>query len=98
MSMNRVLNFIKRNVQNSNLNREKFVKNKMYYNNLKNFSKFKMINNSLIIKRYISTSSTYNNGGGEGGNNNGPGPNNYIIITIMAFGAYLTSGKFNEKK
>jgi hypothetical protein len=93
--MNRVLNFIKRNVQNSYLNREKFVKNKMYYNNLKNFSKFKMINNSLIIKRYIST---YNNDGGEGGNNNGPGPNNYIIITIMAFSAYLTSGKFNEKK
>jgi hypothetical protein len=96
MSANRVVTFMKRILQNSKLNREKFVKNKMYYNiRYKN-----RIINKMVVKRYITTSNRANdnntNSGFGGGNNNRPP--NFMVITMMAFGLYFTSGRFYEKK
>jgi adenine specific DNA methylase Mod len=50
MSSNRVQYFIRNILQNSKLNREKFVKNKKIYNK-------KNTNHNLILKRKLNTNS-----------------------------------------
>lgn len=52
MSMNRLYYFVKKNLQNSKLNRDNFVKNKTIYNYL---SKKNKINHKLILKRKFAT-------------------------------------------
>jgi hypothetical protein len=84
MSSNRVQYFIRSILQNSKLNREKFVKNKKKYND-KN-----KINHNLILKRNFNTNSyglpppNFNN------NNN----NNWLLFTGAALGVYF----YNKKK
>lgn len=51
MSSNRVSYFIRNILQNSQLNREKFIKNKIKYNILKTTNK----TNNINIKRNMST-------------------------------------------
>ena len=53
MSSNRVQYFIRNILQNSKLNREKFIKNKKIYNDLYK----KNTNHNLILKRKINTNS-----------------------------------------
>ena len=53
MSANRVQYFIRNILQNSKLNREKFIKNKKIYNDLYK----KNTNHNLILKRKINTNS-----------------------------------------
>ena len=76
MSSNRVQYFIRNILQNSKLNREKFVKNKKNYT-IKNKNNY-----NLILKRNYSSSSHLpppNN------NNN----NNYGFIALASLFAYL---------
>lgn len=93
MTANRVYYFIRNILQNSKLTREKFVKNKINYNNLKR----KNNNNSIIIKRNISTTnvegdrSNYNFG-------NGGGPKNFMTLLAIFLGVYVGSNRFGEKK
>jgi len=96
MTFNKFQVFMKRILQNPNLNREKFVKNKMYYNiHHKN-----RILHKMVVKRHITTSNRANdnntNSDFGGGNNNRPP--NFMVITMMALGLYFTSGRFYEKK
>ena len=80
MSSNRVQYFIRNILQNSKLNREKFVKNKKKYN----------INNkaySLISKRKISTYCNNNNMPPNNFNNN-----NWIIFASI-FVTYIVTKK-----
>ena len=84
MSSNRIHYFIRSILQNSKLNREKFVKNKKLYNE-KN-----KINHNLILKRNFNTNSyglpppNFNN------NNNN---NNWFLFTSAALGVYLYKKK-----
>jgi hypothetical protein len=93
MSTNRVTYFIRSILQNSKLNREKFVKNKIKYN----ISKTKNNLNNTIIKRNMSTKAfnqpkNYSNFSGGGG------PQNFMILIATIFGVYLGSGRFEKKK
>lgn len=91
MSSNRVQYFIRNILQNSKLNREKFVKNKKLYNNLSVKNKR---NHNLILKRNFNTNSyglpppNFNN------NNNN---NNYWMIFAGAIVTYIVTGKFDKK-
>jgi len=87
MSSNRIQYFIRSILQNSKLNREKFVKNKKLYNekNKKNYN--------LILKRNFNTNS-YGLPPPNFNNNN----NNWKIILVAALGTYLFTGKFANKK
>jgi hypothetical protein len=87
MSSNRVQYFIRNILQNSKLNREKFVKNKKLYNDLSVKNKR---NHNLILKRNFNTNSY----GLPPPNNNN---NNYWMIFTGAIVTYIVSGKFNKK-
>jgi hypothetical protein len=84
--------FIRSILQNSKLNREKFVNNKGIYN--LSISKNRKQNFNNIIKRKMSS---YNHplsfGGGGGGDGGGPKrPNNGILYMFAAFtGIYISS-------
>jgi len=95
MSSNRVHYFIRNILQNSKLNREKFVKNKKLYNDLsvKNKRNHNLIlkrNHNLILKRNFNTNSY----GLPPPNNNN---NNYWMIFAGAIVTYIVSEKFNKK-
>ena len=75
MLSNRVRYFIRNILQNSKLNREKFVKNKKIYNNLS----VKKRNYNLIAKRNYGLPPSNNN------NNN----NHYGFIIIASLSAYF---------
>ena len=89
---NRIQYFIRTILQNSKLNREKFVNNKGIYN--LSISKNRKQNFNNIIKRKMSS---YNHplsfGGGGGGDGGGPKrPNNGILYMFAAFtGIYISS-------
>jgi len=87
---NRVQNYIHKYLQNSKINREKFVKNKMIYNEYIAMSRLPNINK--IIKRKMTT---YSGSGGNGGGNNGGG--NYLVMVMAALGAYIST-EISKKK
>jgi len=87
MSANRVQYFIRSILQNSKLNREKFVNNKKKYNMMA----IKNRNHNMIIKRNFGSSSGY-----IPPNFNGPNkdPNPFTSATIaLIVGVYLVSKK-----
>ena len=87
MSSNRIHYFIKNYLQNSKLNREKFVKNKKMYNDL---SKKNKINHSLIVKRNFNTNSY-----GLPPNNNNK--NILMIYVAVSFWVYIIYKKEFKK-
>jgi len=95
MSQNKIYYLIRKIFQNSNLNREKFIKNKINYNNLK--IKNRNINNSMIIKRHMSTFNykppQYNSTFGGGG-----GPNGFGSLLACVVGFYFITDRFQNKK
>lgn len=92
MSSNRVQYFIRNILQNSKLNREKFVKNKKLYNNSLVRNK---INHNLISKRNFGTSSfRFEDPKNNNKNNNN---NNWVFIGIAGIVSYFVTGKFNKK-
>ena len=95
MSANRVQYFIRNVLQNSNLNREKFVKNKKIYK--ENILKNK--NYNLFIKRNYSNSSLNfpNHNHNHNNNNNNNNHNNFIIMGLTALSAYIVTYKFPKK-
>ena len=94
MSSNRVQYFIRSILQNSKLNREKFVNNKKKYN----MTTIKNRNHNMINKRNFSTYSQHNPPVFGNGPNGPKGPNGPGIFTIfiMATGLYLATGRFNS--
>ena len=77
MSISKVHNFIRNILQNSKLNREKFVKNKQIYNKMLSKNK----NYNLIIKRNYGThfpNQKFNN------NNNNNNRLLYLIIAVLS--------------
>lgn len=92
MSVNRVLRTI---LQNSKLNREKFVKNKIIYTSIKSKNQINS-NYNMISKRKISTSSysppQYNSGFGGGG------PQGFGALFVCATGFYFITERFYNKK
>ena len=90
MSSNRVQYFIRNILQNSKLNREKFVKNKKLYN-----SKNKR-NHNLILKRKFNTYSN-NMCPPNFNNNNNNNNNNYWMIFATAISTYFFTGNFGKK-
>ena len=97
MSSNRVQYFIRNILQNSKLNREKFVKNKKLYNE-KLYNQKNKRNYNLILKRNLNTNyyglppPNFNN------NNNNNNNNNLIYIIVAALGTYISTGRFVNKK
>jgi hypothetical protein len=89
MSYNRIKYFIRNILQSSQLNREKFVKNKKVYNVA--ISKNKINNHILINKRSYSTNFSYlppsNN------NNNNNNNNNLLYAAGMLIMCYFTLKK-----
>ena len=94
MSTNRVTYFMRSILQNSKLNREKFVKNKIKYNISKTKNKF---NNNMIIKRNISTK-TFNQSKNHRDFSGGGGPPNFMVLIATILGVYLGSGRLEKKK
>jgi len=92
MSSNRVVYFIRNILQNSKLNREKFVKNKKLYNNLSVKNKR---NHNLILKRNFNSNSYGSPPPNFNNNNNN---NNYWMIFVGAIVTNIISGKFDKKK
>jgi hypothetical protein len=94
MSSNSVHYFIRNILQNSKLNREKFVKNKKLYNE-KLYNQKNKRNYNLILKRKFNTNyyglppPNFNN------NNNN---NNIIYMIAAALGTYIFTGRFVNKK
>ena len=82
-STKRIQYFIKNILQNSKLNREKFVKNKKTYSE----TIFKNKNrNNLIFKRNFGTASNFP----PPNNNNG---GNWILMLMLATSSYIVSKK-----
>lgn len=96
MSANRVHYFIRSILQNSKLNREKFVKNKITYNSIKSKNKINS-NYNMIIKRKMSTSNysppQYNSDFGGGG-----GPSGFGALFVCAAGFYFVTDRFYSGK
>ena len=88
MSSNRLQYFIRNILQNSTLNREKFVKNKKRYNDLLVKNKK---NYNLILKRNYNT---YSYGLPPPNNNN----KKWILIGLYAIWTYMFTGKLMNKK
>jgi hypothetical protein len=88
MSSNRVHYYIKNIVENSKLNKEKFVKNKKLFNNslVKNKN-----NHNIIFKRNFGTSSFRF----EDPNNNNN--SNWVFIGIAGTISYFITRKFDKK-
>ena len=80
MSSNRVQYFIRNILQNSKLNREKFVNNKKKYN-------LNKINHNLIVKRNFSSNSS---GLPPPNNNNN---NNFVFIVLAGISTYIITRK-----
>lgn len=81
MSSNRIHYFIKKILQNSKLNREKFVINKKKYYDL---SKKNKTNHNLILKRNFNTNSY-----GLQVNNSNNKNNNWMIYVAVSLWAYI---------
>ncbi len=96
---NRINYFIRSILQNSKLNREKFVKNKKIYNEY--VAKRKQQNINTIIKRKFSTYSTPLSFGGGGGGPKKPNWNELLAMAAVAIGATMgikiSSYPFNKK-
>jgi hypothetical protein len=89
--------FIRSILQNSKLNRDKFVSNKGIYN--LSISKNKKQNYNKIIKRKMTTSYKPPLSFGGGPNNNNNNNNNRIIyMIIVAGGTYISSILTGKKK
>lgn len=87
MSANRIQYFIRSILQNSKLNREKFVNNKKKYNMMT----VKNRNHNMIIKRNFGSSSSFMPPNFNEPNNN---PDPFTTATIaMIVGVYLVSKK-----
>jgi len=97
MSSNRVYTYIRRILQNSKLNRENSIKNKINYNvaNAKNRT---VTNSNMITKRHISTSTFKQENRSKCGGNGGGKPNGYLGLIALAIGFYAATGRFNDKK
>jgi len=95
---NRVQYFIRTILQNSKLNREKFVNNKKIYN-LSNY-KNRQQNYNRIISRKMSSYQSPLSFGGSGGDGGGPKrPNSGILYMFAAFsGVYISSFLTGKKK
>ncbi len=85
MSANRIQYFIRSILQNSKLNREKFVNNKKKYN----MTTVKNRNHNMIIKRNFGSSSGFIPPNFNGPNKN-PNPFTRATIAIIV-GVYLVS-------
>jgi len=89
---NRIQHYICRFLQNSKLNREKFVKNKSIYK-----KSLKKVTVNKIIKRDMSSYcesgvfSGGNGGNGDNGDNGNNGGNELVYMFIMALGVYISS-------
>jgi hypothetical protein len=86
MSMNIVHTFIRNILQNSKLNREKFVRNKKTYNKMLSKNK----NYNYIIKRNFGTFHSYDF-------NNNNNNNNRLLYLILALTSYHTTKRIIEK-
>lgn len=93
MSSNRVQYFIRSILQNTKLNREKFIKNKKIYNDLS--VKNKRNPKVLFFKRNFNTNSYGSTPSKFDDNDNN---NNLIIFGAAAIVPYITQRRFNEKK
>ena len=97
---NRIQYFIRNILQNSKLNREKFVNNKKIYNQL--ISKNRQNNSSRIITRKMSTfvpPLSFGSSTGSGGN----GPNNpkwkqFVYMFVLSMGIVIPPYLINNKK
>jgi hypothetical protein len=90
--------FIRNILQNSKLNREKFVKNKRIYN--ESITKNRQKNNNRIIIRKMSTFTPPLSFGSTGG---GKGPNNpkwepFIYMFVLSMGIIIPSNFTSKKK
>ena len=98
MSSNRVQYFIRSILQNTKLNREKFIKNKKIYNDLsvknKRNPKILFFKRNFNTNSYGSTPSKFDDNDNNNNNNN----NNLIIFGAAAIVPYITQRRFNEKK
>lgn len=85
MSINRIQYFIKNILQNSKLNREKFVKSRKTYSEtiLKNKNRN---SHNLIFKRNFGTASNFP----PPNNNNG---GNWVLMLMMATASYIIINK-----
>ena len=100
---NRVHYFITSILENSKLNREKFVKNKNKYNIT--LSKNKANHNRFIVRKMTTFVRPPLSFGNDGGNGNGPnnpfnGGGPYLLFMAAAgLSAYMSSGTYekNEK-
>lgn len=98
---NRVSYFIRSILQNSKLNREKFVNNKKNYNQF--IAKNKQKNNNRIIIRKMSTFSpppplSFGNLGGRGRYPKDPKWNPFILMCIMSMGIVIPQYLTNRKR
>jgi len=89
MSSNRVQYFIRNILQNSKLNREKFVKN------IKTYTKRKQ-NHNLILKKNFNTNS-YGFPPPNNNNNNNNNNSRYFMIFVGGAIIYIHSERFNKK-
>lgn len=99
---NRINYFIRSILQNSKLNREKFVNNKKIYNEY--IAKRKQNNSNRIITRKISTfvpPLSFGSTGGGGGGPKKPNWNDLLAMAAVAIGATMgikiSSYPFNKK-
>jgi hypothetical protein len=90
---NRIYYLLRSLLQNSKLNREKFVKNKKTYNEL--IKKNKQQNYNKIITRKMSTyipPLSFRGGGGP------KKPNNIFYMFLAASSVYISSNFVDKKK
>jgi len=92
--MNRVYYYIKKLLFNNNLNRKKFIKNKLNFNNLKAKNKT-IISNNIITRKMSSSTFKLNNYSTFGGNG---GPSNLIKMIVAFLGFYIVTGRFENNK
>lgn len=88
--MNITHNFIRNILQNSKLNREKFVKNKKLYNVMVSKNKNKNKNFNYTIKRNLGTFHSYDF-------NNNNNNNNRLLYLILALTSYHITKRIIEK-
>lgn len=104
MLSNRVKFFIRNILQNSKLNREKFVQNKKTYKNIllanDNINKLNKLNkmqynnkNNFIVRRNFGTYNFNVEPTNKFGKRPG-GPNGFIVAFLTAVSIYFINGKF----
>ena len=100
MFPNRIQYFMRNILQNSRLNRQKFVKNKEKYNNALSKSNKILINNNQHPNKYHNYIIKRNFGTYEFNlkpKNNGDGPNNPFMVLLMAVSLYFVGSIFNSE-